>query len=230
MALIYVVEDDANIREIETIALKNGGHTVEGASCARELFEKIEEKVPDLAIVDIMLPDKDGYEIVKELRGNLATAGLPIIMVTAKSTEMDMVKGLDIGADDYIKKPFSVMELITRVRALLRRTRDLESQKIFSMGKILLDDERRAVYVCDKNVELTYKEYEMLRLFMANPGIVLTRNMIMQKVWDTDFEGESRTVDMHIKTLRQKLLDEGGCIKTVRNVGYVMELKDEKKI
>ena len=230
MALIYVVEDDANIREIETIALKNGGHTVEGASCARELFEKIEKKVPDLAIVDIMLPDKDGYEIVKELRGNLATAGLPIIMVTAKSTEMDMVKGLDIGADDYIKKPFSVMELITRVRALLRRTRNLESQKIFSVGKILLDDERRAVYVCDKNVELTYKEYELLRLFMANPGIVLTRNMIMQKVWDTDFEGESRTVDMHIKTLRQKLLDEGGCIKTVRNVGYVMELKDEKKI
>ena len=230
MALIYVVEDDANIREIETIALKNGGHTVEGASCARELFEKIEEKVPDLAIVDIMLPDKDGYEIVKELRGNLDTAGLPIIMVTAKSTEMDMVKGLDIGADDYIKKPFSVMELITRVRALLRRTRNLESQKIFSVGKILLDDERRAVYVSDKNVELTYKEYELLRLFMANPGIVLTRNMIMQKVWDTDFEGESRTVDMHIKTLRQKLLDEGGCIKTVRNVGYVMELKDEKKI
>ena len=230
MALIYVVEDDANIREIETIALKNGGHTVEGASCARELFEKIEEKVPDLAIVDIMLPDKDGYEIVKELRGNLATAGLPIIMVTAKSTEMDMVKGLDIGADDYIKKPFSVMELITRVRALLRRTRNLESQKIFSMGKILLDDERRAVYVSDKNVELTYKEYELLRLFMANPGIVLTRNMIMQKVWDTDFEGESRTIDMHIKTLRQKLLEEGGCIKTIRNVGYVMELKDEKKI
>ena len=230
MALIYVVEDDANIREIETIALKNGGHTVEGASCARELFEKIEEKVPDLAIIDIMLPDKDGYEIVKELRGNLVTAHLPIIMVTAKSTEMDMVKGLDIGADDYIKKPFSVMELITRVRALLRRTRNLESQKIFSVGKILLDDERRAVYVCDKNVELTYKEYELLRLFMANPGIVLTRNMIMQKVWDTDFEGESRTVDMHIKTLRQKLLDEGGCIKTVRNVGYVMELKDEKKI
>ena len=230
MALIYVVEDDANIREIETIALKNGGHTVEGASCARELFEKIEEKVPDLAIVDIMLPDKDGYEIVKELRGNLVTAHLPIIMVTAKSTEMDMVKGLDIGADDYIKKPFSVMELITRVRALLRRTRNLESQKIFSMGKILLDDERRAVYVCDKNVELTYKEYELLRLFMANPGIVLTRNMIMQKVWDTDFEGESRTIDMHIKTLRQKLLEEGGCIKTIRNVGYVMELKDEKKI
>ena len=230
MALIYVVEDDANIREIETIALKNGGHTVEGASCARELFEKIEEKVPDLAIIDIMLPDKDGYEIVKELRGNLVTAHLPIIMVTAKSTEMDMVKGLDIGADDYIKKPFSVMELITRVRALLRRTRNLESQKIFSVGKILLDDERRAVYVCDKNVELTYKEYELLRLFMANPGIVLTRNMIMQKVWDTDFEGESRTIDMHIKTLRQKLLEEGGCIKTIRNVGYVMELKDEKKI
>ena len=228
MALIYVVEDDANIREIETIALKNGGHTVEGASCARELFEKIEEKVPDLAIVDIMLPDKDGYEIVKELRANLATANLPIIMVTAKSTEMDMVKGLDIGADDYIKKPFGVMELITRVRALLRRTRNLESQKIFSMGKILLDDERHAVYVDEKNIELTYKEYELLRLFMANHGIVLTRNMIMQKVWGTDFEGESRTVDMHIKTLRQKLLDEGGCIKTVRNVGYVMELKDEK--
>ncbi len=229
MALIYVVEDDANIREIETIALKNGGHTVEGASCARELFAKIEEKVPDLALVDIMLPDKDGYEIVKELRSNPSTAKLPIIMVTAKSTEMDMVKGLDIGADDYIKKPFSVMELITRVRALLRRTQDLGNQKIFSVGKILLDDERHAVYVDDKVVELTYKEYELLRLLMANSGIVLTRNMIMQKVWDTDFEGESRTVDMHIKTLRQKLADEGSCIKTVRNVGYVMEQKDEKK-
>lgn len=229
MALIYVVEDDANIREIETIALKNGGHTVEGASCAKELFFKIEEKVPDLAIVDIMLPDKDGYEIVKELRSNPSTKKLPIIMVTAKSTEMDMVKGLDIGADDYIKKPFSVMELITRVRALLRRTQDLESQKIFSIGKILLDDERHAVYVDEKGVELTYKEYELLRLFMANKGIVLTRNMIMQKVWGTDFEGESRTVDMHIKTLRQKLLDEGSQIKTVRNVGYVMEQKDEKK-
>ncbi len=230
MALIYVVEDDANIREIETIALKNGGHTVEGASCARELFAKIEEKVPDLALVDIMLPDKDGYEIVKELRSNPSTKRLPVIMVTAKSTEMDMVKGLDIGADDYIKKPFSVMELITRVRALLRRTQNLENQKIFSVGKILLDDERHAVYVDEKPVELTYKEYELLRLLMANNGIVLTRNMIMQKVWDTDFEGESRTVDMHIKTLRQKLLEEGGCIKTIRNVGYVMELRDEKKI
>ena len=230
MALIYVVEDDANIREIETIALKNGGHTVEGASCARELFTKIDEKVPDLALVDIMLPDKDGYEIVKELRSNPSTRKLPIIMVTAKSTEMDMVKGLDFGADDYIKKPFSVMELITRVRALLRRTQDLGSQKIFSVGKILLDDERHAVYVDEKAVELTYKEYELLRLLMANNGIVLTRNMIMQKVWDTDFEGESRTVDMHIKTLRQKLSDEGGCIKTIRNVGYVMEQKDEKKI
>lgn len=228
MALIYVVEDDANIREIETIALKNGGHTVEGASCARELFAKIEEKIPDLALVDIMLPDKDGYEIVKELRNNPSTKRLPIIMVTAKSTEMDMLKGLDIGADDYIKKPFSVMELITRVRALLRRTQNLEEQKIFSFGKILLDDERHAVYVGEKAIELTYKEYELLRLLMANNGIVLTRNMIMQKVWDTDFEGESRTVDMHIKTLRQKLLDEGGCIKTVRNVGYVMEQKDEK--
>lgn len=230
MALIYVVEDDANIREIETIALKNGGHTVEGASCARELFTRIEEKVPDLALVDIMLPDKDGYEIVKELRSNPSTKRLPIIMVTAKSTEMDMVKGLDIGADDYIKKPFSVMELITRVRALLRRTQNLENQKIFSVGKILLDDERHAVYVDEKPVELTYKEYELLRLLMANNGIVLTRNMIMQKVWDTDFEGESRTVDMHIKTLRQKLSEEGGCIKTIRNVGYVMELRDEKKI
>ena len=228
MALIYVVEDDANIREIETIALKNGGHTVEGASCARELFAKLDEKLPDLALIDIMLPDKDGYEIVKELRNNPSTRKLPIIMVTAKSTEMDMVKGLDIGADDYIKKPFSVMELITRVRALLRRTQDLGNQKIFSVGKILLDDERHAVYVDEKAVELTYKEYELLRLLMANNGIVLTRNMIMQKVWDTDFEGESRTVDMHIKTLRQKLSDEGSCIKTVRNVGYVMEQKDEK--
>lgn len=223
MALIYIVEDDSNIREIETIALKNSGQKVEDFDRAQTFYEKLAEKVPDLVLLDIMLPDEDGIAILKKIRQNPITMKLPVIMVTAKSTELDMLKGLDMGADDYIKKPFSVMELISRVKALLRRTIDLSEQKFYTVGGIFLDGERHAVFVNDEPVELTYKEYELLKLLMMNSGIVLTREVIMQNVWGTDFEGESRTVDMHIKTLRQKLLSEGVLIKTIRNVGYIME-------
>ena len=223
MALIYIVEDDSNIREIETIALKNSGQKVEDFDRAQTFYEKLAEKVPDLVLLDIMLPDQDGIAILKKIRQNPITMKLPVIMVTAKSTELDMLKGLDMGADDYIKKPFSVMELISRVKALLRRTIDLSEQKFYTVGGIFLDGERHAVFVNDEPVELTYKEYELLKLLMMNSGIVLTREVIMQNVWGTDFEGESRTVDMHIKTLRQKLLSEGVLIKTIRNVGYIME-------
>lgn len=223
MACIYIVEDDADIREIELIALRNSGHSVTGFENGRAFFRRLEEKMPDLAILDIMLPDLDGYEIVKRLRMNPGTRRIPIIMVTAKTTEIDMIKGLDMGADDYIKKPFSVMELITRVKAVLRRTMEEAGNKFLKIGEIFLDDERHMVYVSDAPVELTFKEYELLKLLMANGGIVMTREMIMQRVWETEFEGESRTVDMHIKTLRQKLGSGGGHIKTVRNVGYVME-------
>ena len=223
MAKIYIVEDDTNIQEIEAIALKNSGHNVEQFEDAKHFYKKIEEKLPDLAILDIMLPDENGYEIVKKLRKNPATKKLPVIMVTAKTSEIDMVKGLDIGADDYIKKPFSIIEFITRIKAVLRRTVEQPDDKYMTIGEIFLDNERHVVYVDNKGIELTYKEYELLKLLMRNAGIVLSREMIMERVWDTEFEGESRTVDMHIKTLRKKLGDSSKHIKTVRNVGYVME-------
>lgn len=219
MALIYIVEDDASIREIEMIALKNSNYMVQAFDRASTFYAKIEEIIPDLILLDIMLPDEDGYSIVRRLRSNFRTKKVPIIMVTAKTTEMDMVKGLDDGADDYIKKPFSLMELLSRVRALLRRSPQEETGEL-QVGNILLDNERHIVLADNKNVVLTLKEYELLRYLMMNENIVLSREAIMSRVWDVDFEGETRTVDMHIKTLRQKLGDCGRQIRTIRGVGY----------
>lgn len=222
MALIYIVEDDSSIREIETIALKNSNYMVCSFEKAKDFYKKLEEITPDLVLLDIMLPDENGYDILKKLRMNPATRRLPIIMVTAKTTEMDMIRGLDDGADDYIKKPFSVMELITRVKALLRRTESNEA-KLLQLENIVIDHERHLVFVDERQLELTFKEYELLRYLMTNPSVVLSREAIMRQVWGTEFEGESRTVDMHIKTLRQKLGDAGSRIRTVRNVGYVID-------
>lgn len=222
MALIYIVEDDESIREIETIALKNSNYIVSAFENAKEFYKKLDELVPDLILLDVMLPDESGYDIVRKLRKRPATQDIPIIMVTAKTTEMDMIKGLDGGADDYIKKPFSIMELITRVKALLRRTAK-EEPKLLKLDDLVIDHERHVVTVNNEPVDLTYKEYELLRLLMGSQGIVMTREVIMRSVWDTDFEGETRIVDMHIKTLRHKLGDYGSRIKTVRNVGYVIE-------
>lgn len=222
MALIYIVEDDESIREIETIALKNSGHMIVSFSNATDFYKKIKEMLPELVLLDVMLPDENGNEIVKKLRSNPETKRIPIIMVTAKTTEMDMIKGLDNGADDYIKKPFSIMELITRVKALLRRTSS-EGESIYEMGNIVIDHERHVVKVNGEPVELTFKEYELLRCLMANKNVVLTREVLMLNVWGTDFAGETRTVDMHIKTLRQKLGEAGEMIRTVRSVGYVIE-------
>lgn len=222
MALIYIVEDDESIREIESIALKNSNYIVSAFENAKEFYKKLDELVPDLILLDVMLPDESGYDIVRKLRKRPATQDIPIIMVTAKATEMDMIKGFDGGADDYIKKPFSIMELITRVKALLRRTAK-EEPKLLKLDDLVIDHERHVVTVNNEPVDLTYKEYELLRLLMGSQGIVMTREVIMRSVWDTDFEGETRTVDMHIKTLRHKLGDYGSRIKTVRNVGYVIE-------
>ncbi len=219
---LYIVEDDESIREIETIALKNSNYIVSAFENAKEFYKKLDELVPDLILLDVMLPDESGYDIVRKLRKRPATQDIPIIMVTAKTTEMDMIKGLDGGADDYIKKPFSIMELITRVKALLRRTAK-EEPKLLKLDDLVIDHERHVVTVNNDPVDLTYKEYELLRLLMGSQGIVMTREVIMRSVWDTDFEGETRTVDMHIKTLRHKLGDYGSRIKTVRNVGYVIE-------
>ncbi len=222
MALIYIIEDDDSIREIEEFALMNAGHKVLGFTCAKEFYKKMKEVIPDLCLVDIMLPDENGNEITRKIRKNPDTKKLPVIMVTAKTTELDLVKGIEDGADDYIKKPFSVMELISRVKALLRRTQ-VEKIKTLKLDELVINNEKHEVTVEGKIIELTYKEYELLSLFMVNKGIVLSRDTIMDNVWGVDYEGESRTIDMHVKTLRQKLGDYGSRIKTIRNVGYVME-------
>ncbi len=226
MALIYVVEDDDNIREIETIALKNSNYLVKAFARATDFYHALNDILPDLVLLDVMLPDENGCDIVRRLRSQSATKRLPVIMVTAKTSEMDMVKGLDDGADDYIKKPFSVLELLSRVKALLRRSTEETAQQL-RVGDIQLDNARRIVLAQGKSVELTYKEYELLRYLMINAEMVLSRESIMRFVWGTDFEGETRTVDMHIKTLRQKLGPCGRQIGTVRNVGYVLQSTPE---
>lgn len=223
MALVYIVEDDINIREIEGFSLKNSGYQVEEFECARQFWKHIAGKLPDIILLDVMLPDEDGLAIVKKLRERTDTKRIPVIMVTAKSSELDRVKGLDIGADDYLVKPFGVMELISRVKALLRRTMNTDDSRLYQLGEIRLDDEKRRVTVAEEEAELTYKEYELLKYFLCNVGIVLQREDIMVRVWGTDYEGESRTLDMHIKTLRKKLGESGNRIKTVRNVGYRIE-------
>lgn len=222
MSLIYIVEDDDNIREIEEFALKNAGHKVLGFGSGREFFRRLEAVLPDLCLIDIMLPDESGNEIVRKLRRNTETRRLPVIMVTAKTTELDLVKGLEDGADDYIRKPFSVMELLSRVKALLRRTQ-AETVKEFHFDELTINNEKHEVVLQGKPIELTFKEYELLSFFVLNKGIVLRRDSIMEEVWGTDYEGESRTIDMHVKTLRQKLGDYGNRIRTIRNVGYVIE-------
>ena len=222
MALIYIVEDDESIREIEEFALKNAGHKVFGYADAKSFYKQMEKALPELVLVDIMLPDENGNEIVKKLRRNPDTKKLPVIMLTAKTTELDMIKGLEDGADDYIKKPFSVMELITRVKVLLRRT-EPEIVKLIEIDELALNNEKHEVTLDGKPIELTFKEYELLQYLMTNKGIVLGRDRIMDQVWGVSYECESRTLDMHIKTLRHKLGDFGSRIRTVRNVGYVIE-------
>ncbi len=223
MVTIFVVEDDTNIREIESFALKNSGYEVRDFSNAADFYKKLEHKIPDLVLLDIMLPDRDGLDILRDLRSHVETRRLPIIMVTAKTTEIDKVKGLDLGADDYLTKPFGVMELISRVKALLRRTSGLSEETLLQFLGMQMDLEKRRVLIGGEIVELTFKEFELLRIFLQNAGIVLQRETLMNKIWGMDYEGESRTLDMHIKTLRQKMGEYGNHIKTVRNVGYRLE-------
>lgn len=223
MKLVYIVEDDLNIQEIESFALRNSGYEVISFNCAKKFYEECENKTPSLVILDVMLPDEDGLQIIQKFRKNLEWKAVPVLMVTAKTSEMDKVKGLDFGADDYLAKPFGVMELIARVNALMRRAyREVEEDSI-TVGGLTLDEKTHRVESNHKFVELTFKEYELLKLLIKNKGMVMTRDIIMDKVWGMDYAGESRTVDMHIKTLRHKLGDEGKQIKTVRNVGYRLD-------
>ncbi len=218
--LIYIVEDDTNIRELETYALKNSGYEVQSFAESKSFFKACTTQIPQLVILDVMLPDFDGLSVLEKLRQDAVTKSVPVILVTAKGSEMDKVKGLDMGADDYITKPFSVLELISRVRAILRRCSVENKLDVITLGGIVFDDSKHTVTSDGEPCTLTYKEYELLKYLLKNKGMALTRENIILNVWGYDFEGESRTVDMHITTLRQKLGSCGNLIKTVRNVGY----------
>ncbi len=220
--MLYIVEDDANIRQMESYALKNSGFEVAEFANAAEFWRACETQLPELLLLDIMLPGEDGFALLQKLRNQPQTHDIPVIIVTAKSTEVDAVRGLENGADDYITKPFGIIELVARVKVVLRRIQKPQPARL-QAGQIVLDDDKRQVLANGKECSLTFKEYELLKLLLLNSGIVLSRERIMDKVWGTDFEGESRTVDMHIKTLRQKLGESGASIKTARNVGYKIE-------
>lgn len=220
MKQIYIVEDDVNIRELICYALNNNGFKATGFTDAKRLYDALETQVPHLFILDIMLEGEDGYQILKTIKGNHKTKDVPCIMLTAKSSEFDKIKGLDMGADDYVTKPFSVMELISRVKAVLRRAGSEEEVTVLEYEGIAMDVEKRSVTVDGEDVTLTYKEFELLYYLLVNVDVVLTRDRLMNEIWGFEYAGESRTVDVHIRTLRQKLRDKGQLIKTVRNVGY----------
>lgn len=220
MSKIYCVEDDESIRELIVYALNSSGYEGSGFESGEDLFLQLEKSLPDLILLDIMLPGDDGLTILKNIKKSSSTKDIPIILLTAKTTEYDIVKGLDMGADDYISKPFGVMELMSRIKAVLRRIAPSNSNDIISLNGITIDYEKRIVKIEDEVIKLTYKEFELLYYLLKNQNIVLTREMIMNEVWGFDFEGETRTVDVHIGTLRQKLGESGKLIQTIRNVGY----------
>ena len=226
--MIYIVEDDSSIRELEQYALQSNGYDARGCEDAASFWAALRDTRPELVILDVMLPDEDGYQILTKLRANTATASIPVIMVTAKTSEIDVVKGLDHGADDYLCKPFGIMEFLSRVRAALRRAEPEARPNVYSFREILLDNARHSVTVSGTPVELTYKEYSLLRLLLENTNLVVTRETILQVVWGTDISVESRTVDMHIRTLRKKLGDAGKYICTVRKVGYKLTDSEEE--
>ena len=218
--MIYCVEDERNIRELLVYTLHSTGFEAKGLVNGEQLFEELGNLIPDLILLDIMLPGDDGYTILAKIRQMPEVREVPVIMVTAKGAEFDKVKGLDLGADEYLTKPFGVMELISRVKALLRRSASIQKKEEYEFEDIILNDSKHEVHTAQGKCDLTYKEYELLKYLIMNEGIVLTRDRLMEEIWGMDFTGESRTLDMHIKTLRQKLGPSGKLIQTVRNVGY----------
>lgn len=228
MNRIFIIEDDTSILKLVMYALENNGYEAEGFGSGDEFFQRLKTQIPDLILLDIMLPDMDGVEILRRIRCKPETEEVPVMMLTAKGTEFDKVNALDLGADDYVTKPFGVMELLSRIRALLRRSKKRVSEQI-RFGNITVDLQRRIVTVDDSPVTLARKEFDLLSYLIKNHGIVLSREQIMQVVWGFDFEGESRTVDMHIKWLRQKLGKAGEQIQTVRGVGYKIDQLEEKQ-
>lgn len=221
--MIWCVDDDSTIRDIEVYTLEQTGFQARGFADGASLLEALQSEIPDLIVLDIMMPGMDGVEVLKTLRSEPKYQDIPVIMATAKGTEMDKISGLNTGADDYLVKPFGVMEMVARIKAVLRRTEKGTSSNPLTAGRIVLKEKEHIVLADGNKVELTHKEFEILRLFMQNPGIVLSRDALMRDIWGVDYMGESRTVDMHIKTLRQKLGAAGSQIKTVIGVGYRLE-------
>lgn len=223
--MIYLVEDDAGIREMMTYTLNSTGFRAIGFDDAKSFWQAVHHTVPKLVILDIMLPGEDGIEILKRLRATPSTHAVPVIMATAKGTEYDKITGLDLGADDYLTKPFGMMEMVSRVRAVLRRTApQTPLQDTYSVGSLSMRDDAHTVTADGAHVVLTLKEYEMLRLFLENPGRVFTRDNLLDRIWKTEYVGATRTVDVHVRTLRQKLGKCGDYIQTVRGVGYKLEV------
>ena len=226
--MIWCVEDDSSIRDIEVYALTSTGFEAKGFEDGDSFWDALQESKPELVILDVMLPGKDGVIILKMMKESEKFRDIPVIMATAKGNEYDKIQSLDLGADDYIVKPFGIMEMVSRVKAVLRRCKSSKSISLLSIEGLSLNMKEHTVTIDNERVNLTYKEYKLLHLFMEQPGVALTREQLLVNVWDTDYIGETRTVDMHIRTLRQKLGKYGHMIETVRNVGYRLEVKNDK--
>ena len=227
--MIWCVEDDSRIREIEVYALRSSGFETRDFENGSDFLKALESDIPELILLDVMLPEIDGIELLKKLKSCAEYQNIPVIMATAKGEEYDRIKGLDLGADDYIVKPFSMMEMVSRVKAVLRRSQPQKSENVLTVGELFLNLDEHTVVLEGNRLQLTYKEFELLRLFMSRPGMIYSREQLFIQVWNSDYMGDSRTLDMHIRTLRQKLGEYGKLIETVRNVGYRMEVDYDKK-
>ena len=226
--MIWCVEDDSSIRDIEVYALTSTGFEAKGFEDGDAFWNALQKERPDLVVLDVMLPGKDGVTLLKMMKESQEFCGIPVIMATAKGTEYDKIQSLDMGADDYLVKPFGIMEMVSRVKAVLRRCKPVKETKLLKLDGLVLNPDEHTVAVDGERVVLTYKEYELLHLFLSQPGTAFTREQLLASVWNTDYMGETRTVDMHIRTLRQKLGKYGHIIETVRNVGYRLEAKHDK--
>ena len=226
--MIWCVEDDSSIRDIEIYALASTGFEAQGFEDGDSFWNALQTQQPNLVVLDVMLPGKDGVTLLKMMKASPELRDIPVIMATAKGSEYDKIQSLDLGADDYLVKPFGIMEMVSRVKAVLRRCKPVKETKLLKLSGLVLNPDEHTVTVDGQRVSLTYKEYELLHLFLSQPGIAFTREQLLVNVWNTDYMGETRTVDMHIRTLRQKLGDYGNIIETVRNVGYRLEAKHDK--
>lgn len=226
--MIWCVEDDSSIRDIEVYALTSTGFEAKGFENGDDFWNALQAEQPELVVLDVMLPGKDGVTLLKMMKTSDAFRDIPVIMATAKGTEYDKIQSLDLGADDYLVKPFGIMEMVSRIKAVLRRCKRTRQTNLLHLGSLVLNPDERTVTIDGERLTLTYKEYELLHLFLSQPGIAFTREQLLSSVWNAEYLGETRTIDMHIRTLRQKLGDYGHIIETVRNVGYRLENKQRE--